>query len=90
MKNFVSCAYKATVGGASVAITTALGFAGFYLNGSAGGTTLTISDGTTAIMSTSAAASTVITVIPCQTIRFLTSISAACSGTGSYTVFFKP
>jgi len=77
-----------TVGGAGITVAVASGqlFGGFFLNGSAGGETLTIKDSATTIAITSAAANVFISVVLPSPIA-LDQIVATASGTGFYTVF---
>lgn len=74
-----------TVGGATITVGTAGHiFGGFSLNGSGGGTTITIINGTATIMSTSAGANALISVT-CPPLAF--PIVATCSGTGFYSLY---
>jgi len=77
-----------TVGGAGITVATATGqlFGGFFLNGSAGGETLTVKNGATTIITTSAGANAFISVNLATPVR-CSQIVATCSGTGFYTVF---
>lgn len=77
-----------TVGGAGITVATASGqlFGGFFLNGSAGGETITIKNSATTIFTTSAAANVFISNVLPSPIT-LTQIVATCSGTGFYSVF---
>jgi hypothetical protein len=79
-------AHISTVGGASLT-QVAQKFGGFALNGSAGASTLSIYDGTTLVISTSAAANAVIIINLAVPVAFRTSLLATCSGTGHYSVF---
>jgi hypothetical protein len=90
MSQRTSCTYIATVGGAGITVPTGSGtiFCGFALNGSAGGTTLTIKDGTTTIMSTTAAGDALINDGPVMPLACPNGIVASCSGTGSYAILF--
>ena len=77
-----------TVGGAEV--TASAGPAklgGFFLNGSAGSSTLNILDGSTVILSTSAGANELITVNLNVPIAMRNNILGTCSGTGFYSIF---
>lgn len=81
-------AHKDTVGGAEMIVSaSAAKFGGFFLNGSAA-STLIIKDGATTILSTSAAANVLISVILPAPIACTTSLLATCSGDGFYSVFF--
>ena len=77
-----------TVGGAGITVATATGqlFGGFFLNGSAGGETLTVKNGATTIITTSAGVGAFISVNLATPVR-CSQIVATCSGTGFYTVF---
>ncbi|MBU2052505.1 hypothetical protein KKH13_04850 [Patescibacteria group bacterium] len=77
-----------TVGGAGITVATGSGtlYGGFFLNGSAGGETLTIKNGATIIAITSAGANVFISVVLPSPIA-LSQIVATCSGTGFYSVF---
>ena len=77
-----------TVGGAGITVAVGSGtlLGGFFLNGSAGGETITINNGATTIYSTSAAANVAINVNLASPIA-CSQIVATCSGTGFYTVF---
>ena len=77
-----------TTGGNGITVATGTGqlFGGFFLNGSAGGDTITVKNGTVTILSTSAAANALIVVNLDSPIR-LSQIVATCSGTGFYSVF---
>lgn len=79
-------AHVDTVGGASLTLD-AQKFGGFFLNGSDGGSTLAIKDGATTILSTSAAANALISIVLDVPIAHSTSLLAVCSGTGFYSVF---
>ena len=78
-----------TVGGAGITVATSSGrfLCGFYLNGSADGTTLTIKNGSTTIITTSAAAAILLCQPFCVPVICSSGIVATCSGTGSYTLF---
>lgn len=86
--NFVY-APKSTVGGATITLSTGSGtlFGGFFLNGSAGGTTITVYNSATLIISTSMGANAFVNVNLNNPVA-LTQIVATCSGTGYYTVFY--
>lgn len=90
MSQRTSATYLATVGGAAITVPVGSGtiFCGFALNGSAGGTTLTIKDSATTLMSTTAGANALINDGPIMPVACPNGIAASCSGTGSYTVFF--
>lgn len=77
-----------TVAGSGITVATGSGqlFGGFFLNGSAGGETLTVKNNTTTILTTSAAANVFIPVVLATPVA-LSQIVATCSGTGYYTVF---
>jgi len=77
-----------TTAGAGITVAVASGnkFGGFFLNGSAGGETITVKNGTTTILTTSAAANAFIPVVLAVPIN-LSQIVATCSGTGFYTIF---
>lgn len=77
-----------TVGGAGITVAVASGqmFGGFFLNGSAGGETITIKNSATTIYTTSAAANVAINVNLAAPVA-CSQIVATCSGTGFYTVF---
>jgi hypothetical protein len=78
--------HVSTTAGAS--LTLAAGkFGGFFLNGSAGASTLIIKDGAVTVLTTSAGADAFIPVVLAEPIAFRTSILATCSGTGYYSVF---
>lgn len=87
-KNRAVFAYTKTVGGNSVTVPTANGvvFGGFIMNGSGGGSTVTVKDGSTTLFSTSAGADAYITYNPPQPIACPDGIAVTCSGTGFYTV----
>ena len=72
--------------GITVAVGSGQLFGGFFLNGSAGGETITIKDGATTILTTSAGATAFIPVVLAAPIR-CSQIVATCSGTGFYSVF---
>lgn len=77
-----------TVGGAGITVAVASGqlFGGFFLNGSAGGETLTVKNSATTIFITSAAANVFISEVFASPVA-LAQIVATCSGTGFYSVF---
>ena len=79
-----------TVAGAGITIATASGqlLGGFILNGSAGGETLTVKNGATTIITTSAGANAFISLNLATPVR-CSQIVATCSGTGFYTVFYS-
>ena len=83
-----SYAPTSTVGGATITVATKNGtlFGGFVLNGSAGGTTITVYNSATLIITTSAGANAFIPVVLATPIA-CTQIVATCSGTGYYSVF---
>ena len=83
MREFVY-AHVSTVGGAEMTLA-AQKFGGFILNGS-NGSTLSIYDGSTLIISTSAAAGVAIPVVFNSPIAMRNSLLATCSGTGFYSV----
>ena len=76
-----------TVGGAAMTVATGTGplFGGFILNGSAGGCTLTVKDSATTLLTTSAAASALISVMQMNPIR-CNPIVTTVSGTGFYSI----
>ena len=78
-----------TVGGATITVAKSSGkqFGGFFLNGSAGGTTITILNSATTIYATSAGAAAMITLNLAAPVS-LTQLIATCSGTGYYTLFY--
>lgn len=77
-----------TVGGAGITVATATGqlFGGFFLNGSAGGETITVKNSATTIITTSAGVGAFISVNLATPVR-CSQIVATCSGTGFYSVF---
>ena len=79
-----------TVGGAGITVAVSSGnkFGGFFLNGSAGGETLTVKNGATTILTTSAAANVFIPVVLAAPVA-LSQIVATASGTGFYSIFFS-
>ena len=85
-----SFTYFATTAGADVTVVAgACKFGGFFLNGSAGGSTLNIYDGVNLIVSTSAGANVLIPLFLPTPLSFRTNLLATCSGTGFYSVLFS-
>ena len=81
--------HDGSVAGAAKTISSsAMKFGGYTLNGSAGGCTLNVYDGVTLILTTSAAASALLTRVFEIPVVFRTSLLATCSGTGFYQVFY--
>ena len=63
-------------------------YGGFFVNGSAGSSTLTVYDGTVVIAKTSAGSNASILVNLDTPIACTTSLLGTCSGTGFYSIFF--
>lgn len=78
-----------TVGGAGITVATASGqkFGGFFVNGSAGGETITIKNSATTVITTTVAANVFASAVLPVPIA-MAQIVATCSGTGFISVFF--
>lgn len=80
-------AYKSTVAGGEMVVSSGPAkFGGFILNGSSA-STIIIKDGTTTILTTSAAANVYIKSVLEVPIACTTSLLSTCSGNGFYSVF---
>lgn len=76
-----------TAGGADITIaSSAVGWGGFILNGSAGGCTLTLKDSVGTTFYTTSAAATVIIPVVFAAPVVLNGLTATASGTGAYSV----
>lgn len=79
-------AHEDTVGGAGITVTGKWG--GFVLNGSGGGSTITVKDGTVTVYATSAGADVQIPLTLAVPVAFTGGIVASISGTGFYSVLY--
>jgi len=90
MKGAYEYTHVSTVGGATVvASATPAKLGGFFLHGSGGGSTITVKDGATTILSTSAGANALIPVVFASPVAMRTSILGTCSGTGYYSILIS-